>query len=210
MAKSPNRIEVEIAPKVDTRALEEKVARINKDIDESIAKLEIAKREAHEMVKAAREAIRDMKQAKADFLGTKEVEEMLNELTHSEMGRYTATISEAIERGTQSAYSRFDAIIAICLGIDSVSKKEAQTPLLELLREFIRTKGLPWKLVGEDSLEMPEAFRAQGVRILADDTMKLGTAAIIFRSPTDGKITAKDIAVRADALFSMLPKDPKG
>lgn len=109
---------------------------------EEIAALKAATREAHEAIKGLREAQRDMKAllAEIEAAARKSVEERIDEAIVAGLAEYDAKLIEAIEKGTQATYDRFDLLATICLGEERM--KDAETPPLpELMRRYIASGG---------------------------------------------------------------------
>lgn len=181
MANTPRKLSVEIDPKVD-------MTKIRKEIEELSAKLREERRLAHEAAQELRDAIKSFKEAKREFLSNEEIALALRKLGKREMERYSSEIAKAIAEGTQAAYDRFDAIIAICMGTDPQSVRDGQRSLEDLLRNFIDRRGLPWQLVATDDAEWPEAFRGHGFSIRTNKDIAPDTALLVSSAIRGGKL----------------------
>lgn len=177
MAKTDRTLNVKVTPEIDTTALEAQLSKLRADAEATIAKL-------HEMVRRSHEALTDLNagfkraaEVRREFLDSEEIRKQLRALSATEYARFATEMDDAIRVGTQAAYDRFDGIIAICLGLETADTKSLE----ELLRTFIRTKGLPYGLFPTDNDDLPEAFRRKGVRILADNTMPEGESFLVKR-----------------------------
>lgn len=175
MAKSDRIVNVKVNPEHDTTALEARLTKLRADAEASIAKLQAVVRTAHEALGDINAGLKRAMEVRKEFLDNEEIRSQLRTLSATEYARFAVEMDEAIRTGTQAAYDRFDGIIAICLGLDSPDTKSLE----ELLRTFIRTKGLPYGLFPTDNDDLPEAFRKKGVRILADDTMPEGEGYLV-------------------------------
>jgi len=101
--------------------------------------------EGHGLVKDLTRLIREVQQLRDSLPET--VNAKISDAVASGLEEYKATLAEAIEDATNSVYKRFDVLTAICLGQDPHSVRTGVTTIPNLLRDFIATKGLPYRLV---------------------------------------------------------------
>lgn len=111
-----------------------------------LADLRQATSEAHKALRDLRNDMQAARELRRKFLAAPELDERLGELVKQGLADYEATLQQAIKTGEQAMYNRFDVLTAICLGEDPASVRAGETTLPDLLREFIATKGLPYKL----------------------------------------------------------------
>lgn len=109
-----------------------------------------ATREAHEAIRDLRKDISAARELRKKFLAAPELDEQLGRLVEQGLKAYDAGLKSAIKTAEKKMYNRFDILAAICLGEDPESVKTGETSLPDLLREFIATKGLPYRLVKVD------------------------------------------------------------
>lgn len=172
MARVPRgEAEINIKPKVDMSDIERRIASYKADIDTCTEKMRTTAREAHEAVQELRETMKRYEDTKKAFLSEEELNIRLIALANDAQNHFVEETKKAIDIGTEACYRRFDAIAAILMGEDPQSVKEGRPSVVELLRHYIRTKGMPYKLVPTDNAELPEAFRSDKpkLRILAED-----------------------------------------
>lgn len=175
MAKTARNVTVKVTPELETTALDAQLTKLRADAEATIAKLQAMVRQSHEALADLNAGFKRAAEVRKEFLDSEEIRTRLRGLSLLEYERFAAEMDEAIAKGTQAAYDRFDGIIAICLGLEEPNTKSLE----ELLRTFIRTKGLPYGLFPTDNDDLPEAFRRKGVRILADDTMPEGEGFLV-------------------------------
>ena len=113
---------------------------------ETLVALREATREAREAAKDLRAEVKAAREARAEFFATPELDARLKDLTEESLARYSASISEHIEKATEAVYNRFDTLAMICLGEDPKSVREGKRTVPDLIREFIAAKGLPYRL----------------------------------------------------------------
>ena len=113
---------------------------------ETLAALREATRAAREAAKDLRGEVKTAREFRREFLSTPELDARLGELTAAALASYDAGIKKAIDDATQAVWNRFDTITMIALGEDPQSVREGKKTILDLLREFIAAKGLPYRL----------------------------------------------------------------
>jgi hypothetical protein len=136
-------------------------------LPELLAELRGLVREGNGVVKDLWHAIRGARDACADLPATV-TSEITQEVTAG-LEAYDKQLAIAIAEATQAAYDRFDTIAMICLGEDPESVREGKRSVTDLIRLYLKTKGLPWELVPvlADRAQMmaaehpaaPDAFR---------------------------------------------------
>jgi hypothetical protein len=113
---------------------------------ETLAALREATRQAREAAKDLRAEMKAAREFRKEFFGTPELDARLNELTEDALARYSDGIDKQIKLATEATWNRFDTITMICMGEDPQSVREGKKTVPDLIREFIATKGLPYRL----------------------------------------------------------------
>jgi hypothetical protein len=121
------------------------MAELEREI-ETLTALREATREAREAAKDLRAEMKAAREARREFFAAPELDARLGELTEDALARYSASISEQIEKAGQAVWNRFDTIMMIAMGEDPQSVREGKKTVPDLIREFIATKGLPYRL----------------------------------------------------------------
>lgn len=120
------------------------------DLDREIETLTALREEirrAHEVLKDLRAEIRAAREARQEFFAAPELEERLGVLTGEALARYDDNIKQQIDRATEAVWNRFDTITMIAMGEDPQSVREGKKTVPDLIREFIATKNLGYRLV---------------------------------------------------------------
>lgn len=117
---------------------------------EVLQELRAVIREAHEASKDLRADMQAARRLREEFLSAPELSEQLGKRVKAGLDEYDAVLQQAIKVAEKAMYNRFDVLTAICLGEDPQSVKDGVMTVPELLREFIATKGLPYRLVKKD------------------------------------------------------------
>lgn len=114
---------------------------------EVLQELRAVVREAHEAIKDLRADMKAARELRERFLSAPELDEQMGKRVKEGLEEYGDTLQEAIAVAEKAMYNRFDVLTAICLGEDPESVKTGVTSIPDLLREYIATKDLPYRLV---------------------------------------------------------------
>lgn len=114
---------------------------------EVLQELRAAVREAHETIRDLNEAMKSARELRDEFLNSDAVREKLGTLVKAGLDEYDHTLQHAIRVAEKAMYNRFDVLTAICLGEDPESVRTGVTSIPQLLREYIASQGLPYRLV---------------------------------------------------------------
>jgi hypothetical protein len=109
---------------------------------EEITALKQATREAHEAIQGLREAQRDMRALLEEVRGAalESVQKRISDAVVAGLAEYDASLKEAIGKGTQATYDRFDLLATVCLGEERMRGGSVK-PLAELFRRYIESGG---------------------------------------------------------------------
>ena len=113
---------------------------------EVLQELRAVVREAHEAVKDLRADMKTARELREQFLSAPELDEQMGKRVKEGLEEYDETLQRAIKVAEKAMYNRFDVLTAICLGEDPESVKTGVTSIPDLLREYIATSGLPYRL----------------------------------------------------------------
>jgi hypothetical protein len=114
---------------------------------EVLQNLRAATREAHEAIRDLNAAMKSARELRDEFLNSDAVLEKLGNLVKAGLDEYDEVLKQAIKVAEKAMYNRFDVLTAICLGEDPESVKTGVTSIPQLLREYIASQGLPYRLV---------------------------------------------------------------
>jgi hypothetical protein len=114
---------------------------------EVLQDIRAATREAHEATRDLNAAMKAARELRDEFLNSDEVLEKLGTLVKAGLDEYDETLQHAIRVAEKAMYNRFDVLTAICLGEDPESVRTGVTSIPQLLREYIASQGLPYRLV---------------------------------------------------------------
>jgi hypothetical protein len=101
--------------------------------------------EGHGVVKDLERLLKEARKVRDDL--PEAVNAKIGEAVDTGLTEYKAELAKAIDEATERVYRRFDVLTEICLGQDPKSVRDGQTTVPDLLRDFIATKGLPYRLV---------------------------------------------------------------
>jgi len=118
---------------------------LGKEIETLIALREEIRR-AHETLRDLRAEMKAARELRQSFFAAPELEQRLGALTESALAEYSVTVSEHIGKATEAVWNRFDVLAMIAMGEDPESVREGKKTVPDLLREYIATKGLPYRL----------------------------------------------------------------
>jgi hypothetical protein len=121
------------------------MADLSKEIETLIAMRE-ATREAREAAKDLRAEMKAARDLRKKFFTAPELEARLGELTEAALAEYSAAIDKNINKATEAVWNRFDVLAMIAMGEDPESVRQGKKTVPDLLREYIATKGLPYRL----------------------------------------------------------------
>jgi hypothetical protein len=120
-----------------------------------------------EVIHEGRELLQDLratvKEAR-EYTGSEEIAKRINDTVKKGLEEYAEALNTAINQATEAVWNRFDVLMDIAMGEDPESVRKGNKTTEELLREYIRTKNLPFDLVVSTAAdiqtqEVPAAFR---------------------------------------------------
>jgi len=113
------------------------------DLQQEIADLRDATREAHEAIKDLRQIMREAREIRADvvLLATTSAEEVVDPVIVAALERYQATIATAIESATTAVYARFDIIADLLLGETKKQRRRYGESLPETAAKIAEIRG---------------------------------------------------------------------
>jgi hypothetical protein len=114
---------------------------------EVLQELRAVVREAHEAIRDLNSAMKSARELRDEFINSDAILEKLGTLVKDGLDEYDETLQQAIKVAEKAMYNRFDVLTAICLGEDPESVKTGVTSVPQLLREYIASQGLPYRLV---------------------------------------------------------------
>lgn len=114
---------------------------------EVLQELRAVVREAHEAARDLRADMKAARELRERFLSAPELDEQMGKRVKEGLEEYDETLQQVIKVAEAAMYNRFDVLTAICLGEDPESVKTGVTSIPDLLREYIATKDLPYRLV---------------------------------------------------------------
>lgn len=101
--------------------------------------------EGHGLVKDLDRLLREARELRRSLPDA--VNERIEKAVDKGLTEYKDTLGKAIEDATSAVYDRFDTITMLLLGEDPKSVREGKATIPDLIRGYIESKGLPYRLV---------------------------------------------------------------
>jgi hypothetical protein len=107
--------------------------------------------EGHKLMKDLTRVLKEARATRDELPG--EVVAKIDTAVKTGLDEYSTALTDAIDKATAKVFRRFDQLAAICLGEDPQSVRTGVPTVPDLLRGYIKAKGLPYwlaKVEGSD------------------------------------------------------------
>lgn len=126
---------------------------------EAAAKLRPLIREAHEAQKALNEERRALRLEREHFVSSRDLIVRLDNAVAEAISVYQDRTLKLIEETEDAMWRRFDTVMAIMFGEDPESVKNGNKSIIDLVKDFVKSRGIPIRMTEEVHLLMSSASR---------------------------------------------------
>lgn len=122
-------------------------------LDNKLATIKEATREANESIQGVREVMRDAKKYREELetFTQKIVDERVAEAVAIGLESFKESLDAALEGATKATYGRFDQLSELLLGEDKASRRKGIQTLPEVIMERVDVKPHEFVAIGPDS-----------------------------------------------------------
>ncbi|HEV2175248.1 MAG TPA: hypothetical protein VGR71_16865 [Nitrospira sp.] len=158
-------------------------------------------RQTHEAISDLRRERAGLKRDRAEFVDSKDLIARLDKATGDGIKQFIDQMTAHIRETEETVTRRFDTILMICLGEEPSSVRKGERTVIELIREFVRSKKLAIKITEEVHLEMSHETAADQKQ----DEAVINTIKLFKPDGFDGLPIVYDSRIPRGTAYLVLP-----